>query len=61
MFGGIDSSLYFGDIWYATVYKEWYYEVVITNIAVDDNSLAMDCKEVSLFPCLFYIFDELIC
>ena len=45
--GGIDDSLYRGDIQYAKIHKEWYYEVIITDIEVSGESLAMDCKEVS--------------
>lgn len=50
--GGIDESLYTGTITYVPIYKEWYYEVVITDIDVGDASLEMDCKE--------YNFDKTI-
>ncbi|XP_077985038.1 beta-secretase 1-like [Glandiceps talaboti] len=50
--GGIDSSLYTGNISYSSIRKEWYYEIVITDIEVDDLSLGLDCKE--------YNFDKTI-
>jgi len=45
--GGIDESLYTGTIVYVPIYKEWYYEVILTDIDVGGTSLQMDCKEVS--------------
>ena len=47
MIGGLDSSLYVGDILYVPLRREWYYEVIITDISVDDVSVDLDCKEVS--------------
>ncbi|XP_005107565.1 beta-secretase 1 [Aplysia californica] len=52
IFGGIDPSLSASPILYTPIYKTWYYEVVITDMAVDDVSLDMDCKE--------YNFDKTI-
>jgi hypothetical protein len=46
--GGIDDSLYTGDIHYVPIYKEWYYEVVITDVSVNGISVNMDCKEVRI-------------
>lgn len=43
--GGIDDTLYDGKIYYTPLRKKWFYEVIITNIKIDNESLAMDCKE----------------
>ncbi|KAM6295691.1 beta-secretase 1 isoform 4-T4 [Aegotheles albertisi] len=43
--GGIDRSLYVGDIWYTPIRKEWYYEVIIVKLEVNGQDLSMDCKE----------------
>ncbi|XP_074783315.1 beta-secretase 1 isoform X3 [Athene noctua] len=43
--GGIDRSLYVGDIWYTPIRKEWYYEVIIVKLEVNGQDLHMDCKE----------------
>uniref|UniRef100_A0A8B9TKK2 Beta-secretase 1 n=1 Tax=Anas platyrhynchos TaxID=8839 RepID=A0A8B9TKK2_ANAPL len=43
--GGIDRSLYVGDIWYTPIRKEWYYEVIIVRLEVNGQDLNMDCKE----------------
>ncbi len=48
MIGGLDESLYTGPLLYAPIIKEWYYEVVITDILVNGSSLNMDCKEVGI-------------
>ncbi|PIK41712.1 putative beta-secretase 1 [Apostichopus japonicus] len=45
--GGIDDTLYKGKIFYTPLREKWFYEVVITNIKIDNQSLGMDCKEVS--------------
>lgn len=45
--GGIDRSLYVGDIWYTPIRKEWYYEVIIVRLEVNGQDLNMDCKEVT--------------
>jgi len=50
--GGIDDTLYLGDMFYATIHKQWYYEVIVTDIEVNGRSLNMDCKE--------YNFDKTI-
>jgi beta-site APP-cleaving enzyme 1 (memapsin 2) len=48
VFGGIDSSLYDGEMLYTPIVKKWYYEVIITDIAVNtmQESLGLDCKKV---------------
>lgn len=43
--GGVDPSLYVGDLWYTPIRKEWYYEVIIVRIEVNGQDLNMDCKE----------------
>lgn len=43
--GGIDSSLYVGNVWYTPIRKEWYYEVIIVKIEINGQDLMMDCKE----------------
>jgi len=39
--------LHGGDVFYTPIHREWYYEVVVTDIQVNNVSLDMDCKEVS--------------
>lgn len=46
--GGVDSSLYVGELWYTPIRREWYYEVIIVRIEVNGQDLNMDCKEVRL-------------
>ncbi|XP_056613487.1 beta-secretase 1 isoform X1 [Triplophysa dalaica] len=43
--GGIDPSLYVGELWYTPIRREWYYEVIIARIEVNGQDLNMDCKE----------------
>ncbi|GFO05154.1 beta-secretase 1 [Plakobranchus ocellatus] len=50
--GGIDPSMTKSEILYTPIYKEWYYEVVLTDIGVGGDSLNLDCKE--------YNFDKTI-
>ncbi|XP_038058269.1 beta-secretase 1-like isoform X1 [Patiria miniata] len=50
--GGIDPGLYTGKMWYTPIRNDWYYEVIIMDIEVGDQSLGMDCKE--------YNFDKTI-
>ena len=44
-FGGSDTSLYKGDIYYTPINKQWYYDVVVVDVKVNDKSLNLDCKE----------------
>lgn len=46
--GGLDETLFKGVMQYVPIHKEWYYEVVITDISVGGESLNMDCKEVTV-------------
>uniref|UniRef100_W5MGP0 Beta-secretase 1 n=1 Tax=Lepisosteus oculatus TaxID=7918 RepID=W5MGP0_LEPOC len=43
--GGVDPSLYVGELWYTPIRREWYYEVIIVRIEVNGQDLHMDCKE----------------
>uniref|UniRef100_A0A8C5DM73 Beta-secretase 1 n=1 Tax=Gouania willdenowi TaxID=441366 RepID=A0A8C5DM73_GOUWI len=43
--GGLDQSLYVGELWYTPIRREWYYEVIIVRIEVNGQDLNMDCKE----------------
>ncbi|XP_015193261.2 beta-secretase 1 isoform X2 [Lepisosteus oculatus] len=43
--GGVDPSLYLGELWYTPIRREWYYEVIIVRIEVNGQDLHMDCKE----------------
>ncbi|KAK5868469.1 hypothetical protein PBY51_009481 [Eleginops maclovinus] len=43
--GGVDPSLYVGELWYTPIRREWYYEVIIVRIEVNGLDLNMDCKE----------------
>jgi len=51
--GGVASDLYVGELLYIPVRREWYYEVIITDIMVHDESLSLDCKEVSCFKIIY--------
>ena len=44
----MDEELYEGDLLYTPVVQKWYYEVVITDIAVGGESLNLDCKKVKI-------------
>jgi len=66
--GGVSPDLYVGDLMYVPLRREWYYEVIITDIMVNDVSLGLDCKEVSclemnaflvLFGCCLQIVTQL--
>eukprot|EP00112_Aurelia_sp_Birch-Aquarium-sp1_P021149 Seg562.4 transcript_id=Seg562.4/GoldUCD/mRNA.D3Y31 product="Beta-secretase 1" protein_id=Seg562.4/GoldUCD/D3Y31 len=45
VFGEIDEELYKGDMLYTPVVKKWYYEVIVTDIAVNGISLGFNCKK----------------
>ena len=53
--GGVDSALYVGDLLYVPLRREWYYEVIITDITVSNVSLGLDCKEVSWIQMRFLL------
>ncbi|BFZ00285.1 hypothetical protein BsWGS_03323 [Bradybaena similaris] len=50
--GGVLPSLSKSPLFYTPIYKQWYYEVVLTDIYVAEQPLGMDCKE--------YNFDKTI-
>uniref|UniRef100_A0A8C5LV60 Beta-secretase 2 n=2 Tax=Leptobrachium leishanense TaxID=445787 RepID=A0A8C5LV60_9ANUR len=43
--GGIQESLYKGDIWYTPITEEWYYQVEILKFEVGDVVLNLNCLE----------------
>ncbi|NXF24755.1 BACE2 secretase, partial [Rhodinocichla rosea] len=43
--GGIEPSLYTGDIWYTPIKEEWYYQVEILKLEVGGQNLQLDCRE----------------
>ncbi|KAK2527141.1 Bace2 [Columba guinea] len=43
--GGIEPSLYKGDIWYTPIKEEWYYQVEILKLEVGGLNLELDCRE----------------
>ncbi|XP_061483596.1 beta-secretase 2 isoform X1 [Rhineura floridana] len=43
--GGIEPSLYKGEIWYTPIKKEWYYQIEILKFEVGGQDLNLDCKE----------------
>uniref|UniRef100_A0A3Q2YZL7 Beta-secretase 1 n=1 Tax=Hippocampus comes TaxID=109280 RepID=A0A3Q2YZL7_HIPCM len=59
--GGIDTSLYVGELWYTPIRREWYYEVIIVRIEVNGQDLNMDCKETEQFPSGFWLGEQLVC
>ncbi|XP_072342616.1 beta-secretase 1 isoform X2 [Scyliorhinus torazame] len=59
--GGVDSSLYLGNIWFTPIRKEWYYEVIIVKIEINGRDLNLDCKETEKFPDGFWLGEQLVC
>ena len=45
--GGIEESRDNGSLLFVPLHKEWYYEVVVTGMAVAGIDLDLDCKEVN--------------
>ncbi|XP_042666198.1 beta-secretase 2 [Centrocercus urophasianus] len=43
--GGIEPSLYKGNIWYTPIKEEWYYQVEILKLEVGGQNLELDCRE----------------
>ncbi|XP_064135545.1 beta-secretase 2 isoform X2 [Loxodonta africana] len=43
--GGIQPSLYKGDIWYTPIKEEWYYQIEILKLEIGGQSLNLDCRE----------------
>ena len=51
--GGVNHTMYDGDIYNTSIVEELYYNIIITNLTVGSTVIDMDCTEVSL--CYFYI------
>ena len=49
--GGIEPSLYKGNIWYTPIKEEWYYQVEILKLEVGGQNLELDCREVFAVIC----------
>lgn len=45
MLGGIEPSLYQGDIWYTPIKEAWYYQIEILKLEIGGQSLNLDCRE----------------
>ena len=45
-FGGLDYTLFIGDAYYTPIIKEWYYQIALTGIAVDDQPISVCCDGV---------------
>ncbi|OXB79534.1 UNVERIFIED_CONTAM: hypothetical protein H355_000350 [Colinus virginianus] len=43
--GGVEPSLYKGNIWYTPIKEEWYYQVEILKLEVGGQNLELDCRE----------------
>ncbi|XP_077149973.1 beta-secretase 2 [Ranitomeya variabilis] len=43
--GGIEPSLYTGEIWYTPITEEWYYQVEVLKFEVGGLNLNLDCTE----------------
>ncbi|KAM4699566.1 beta-secretase 2 [Discoglossus pictus] len=43
--GGIETSLYKGDIWYTPITEEWYYQVEVLKFEVGGVNLNLNCQE----------------
>ncbi|XP_069331041.1 beta-secretase 2 isoform X2 [Eulemur rufifrons] len=43
--GGVEPSLYKGDIWYTPIKEEWYYQIEILKLEIGGQSLNLDCRE----------------
>ena len=45
--GEIDPSAYTGDIYYTRIRRQWYYDVVMTDVDVEGRSLGVEesCRE----------------
>ncbi|KAM8975329.1 beta-secretase 2 [Pelodytes ibericus] len=46
--GGVESSLYKGDMWYTPITEEWYYQVEILKFEVGDTILNVNCVEYNM-------------
>lgn len=48
IFGGFHKTLYVGNVFYTPIIRKWYYEVIITNIAVAGATLDFKCDAYNL-------------
>ncbi|XP_066455045.1 beta-secretase 2 [Eleutherodactylus coqui] len=46
--GGMEPSLYRGEIWYTPITEEWYYQVEVLKFEVGGQNLNLDCTEYNL-------------
>ncbi|XP_074069949.1 beta-secretase 2 [Macrotis lagotis] len=46
--GGIEPSLYEGDIWYTAIKKEWYYQIEILKLEIGGQNLNLNCHEYNV-------------
>ena len=44
--GGVNESMYEGDIFSTSIVEEKFYNIIVTNLTVGDTTINMDCKEV---------------
>ncbi|XP_063812667.1 beta-secretase 2 [Pseudophryne corroboree] len=42
--GGIEPSLYTGDVWYTPITEQWYYQVEVLKFEVGGITLSLDCE-----------------
>ncbi|CAO2632543.1 Beta-secretase 2, partial [Lemmus lemmus] len=59
--GGIEPSLYKGDIWYTPIKEEWYYQIEILKLEIGGQSLNLDCREIPEFSDGFWTGAQLAC
>ncbi|XP_064434765.1 beta-secretase 2 isoform X2 [Mirounga angustirostris] len=59
--GGIEPSLYKGDIWYTPIKEEWYYQIEILKLEIGGQSLNLDCREIPEFSDGFWTGSQLAC
>ncbi|XP_029434201.1 beta-secretase 2 isoform X2 [Rhinatrema bivittatum] len=59
--GGIEPSLYRGEIWYTPVKEEWYYQVEVLKLEVGGRNLNLDCTVIQDFTDGFWAGSQLIC
>lgn len=43
--GGVEPTLHRGSVWYTRVIEEWYYQVEVLKLEINDQNLNLDCKE----------------
>ncbi|KAM8853999.1 beta-secretase 2 [Synchiropus picturatus] len=43
--GGVEPSLFRGQMWYTPIVEEWYYQVEVLKLEVGEQNLNLDCRE----------------